>query len=96
MQTTSNLWEVLCQDFASEQKAAQAEDCCLIARKFLSAARQVLRPDSSRMCDALEIVGDVFQAAKKPQEALEFFEEARLKADLDAKKAAEGVQPQIA
>ncbi len=80
MQTTANLWEVLCQDFASEQKAAQAEDCCLIGRKFLAAARRVLRPDSVRMCDALEIVGDVFQAAKKPKEALELFEEARVKA----------------
>lgn len=82
MQTTANLWEVLCRDFASEQRAARAEDCCEIGRKFLKTARQVLRQDSVRLCDAIEIVGDVFQAAQKIQEAYELFEEARAKAAL--------------
>ncbi len=77
MQTTSNLWEVLCRDFESERQVSRAQDCCEISKKFLSAARLVLRPDSVRMADALEIVGDVFQAAGEDAEASRYFEEAR-------------------
>src|SRR6186713_1944162 len=76
MQTTANLWEVLCRDLESERQTAKADQCQEIARKFLDAARHVLRPDSPRLCDAIEIAGDVSQAAGHFKEAAVNFKDA--------------------
>ncbi len=76
MPTTANLWEVLCRDLEAERQTAKAEQYQDIVRKFLGAARQVLRPDSPRLCDAIEIAGDVHQAAGQWQEAALNFKDA--------------------
>ncbi len=76
MQTTANLWEVLCRDLESERQTAKAEQYQEIARKFLDSSRRVLRPDSPRLCDAIEIAGDVHQAAGQLQEATVNFKDA--------------------
>jgi hypothetical protein len=38
MQTTANLWELLCRDFESEPRSAKAEQHHGIAIRFLQAA----------------------------------------------------------
>jgi tetratricopeptide (TPR) repeat protein len=76
MQTTANLWEVLCRDLESEKQSAKAEEYQEIARKFLATARQVFPADSSRLGDAIEIAGDVCQAAGQHAEAQANFSEA--------------------
>lgn len=76
MQTTANIWEVLCRDLESERQTAKAEQCHQIAQKFLESARQVLRADSPKLCDAIEIAGDIFQAAGQYPEAITSFAEA--------------------
>jgi len=81
MQTTANLWEVLCRDLESERQTAKAEQYQEIARKFLDTARQVLRPDSPRLCDAIEIAGDVHQAAGQLPEAAVNFRDALEKSE---------------
>lgn len=76
MQTTANLWEVLCRDLESEKQSAKAEEYQEIARKFLATAREVFPADSPRLGDAIEIAGDVCQAAGHFSGALTDFEEA--------------------
>jgi len=76
MQTTANLWEVLCRDLESQRQTARAEQYHEIAEKFLAAARQVLRANSPKMCDAIEIAGDICQASGHRREAIENFREA--------------------
>lgn len=76
MQTTANLWEVLCRDLEEERRSARAEKYDEVARKFLETARQVLRPQSPRLCDATEIAGDIYQAAGRREEAARAFKEA--------------------
>lgn len=76
MQTTANLWEVLCRDLESQRQSAKAEEYHDIARNFLASARQVLRSDSPRMCDAIEIAGDICQAAGRYDDAIKSFDEA--------------------
>jgi len=76
MQTTANLWEVLCRDLESERQTAKADQYQEIARRFLDTARHVLRPDSPRLCDAIEIAGDVGQAAGHFKEAAVNFKDA--------------------
>jgi tetratricopeptide (TPR) repeat protein len=76
MQTTANLWELLCRDFESERRSAKAEQHHGIALRFLQAARRILRSSSPRLCDAIEIAGDVCQAAGCLRDAADNFEEA--------------------
>ncbi|MEI6338055.1 MAG: tetratricopeptide repeat protein [Verrucomicrobiota bacterium] len=76
MQTTANLWEVLCRDLESERQTAKAEQYQEITRKFVASARQVLRADSPRLCDAIEIAGDIHQVAGQLQEAAVNFKDA--------------------
>ena len=71
MQTTANLWEVLCKDLEAQRSQGSGEPHRLAARKFKEAAQQVFRNNSPRLSDALEIAGDVCQAA-------EFFSDAVL------------------
>ena len=63
MQTTANLWEVLCKDLEAQRSHATGECHRLAAQKFKEAAQQVFRQSSPRLSDALEIAGDVCQAA---------------------------------
>ena len=76
MQPTANIWEVLCRDLESEKQTAKAEEYHEIAQKFTESARQMLRADSPRLCDAIEIAGDISQAAGQLQDALAGFEES--------------------
>lgn len=76
MQTTANLWEVLCRDLELERQTAKAEQYHEIATRFVQSARQVLRADSPRLCDAVEIAGDIHQAARQYADAVSNFEEA--------------------
>lgn len=76
MQPTANIWEVLCRDLESEKQAANAEQYHEIAQKFIESARQMLRADSPRLCDAIEIAGDISQAAGQFPDAMARFEEA--------------------
>lgn len=76
MQTTANLWEVLCRDLEVQRQTAKAEQYHEIATRFVHSARQVLRPESPRLCDAMEIAGDIHQAARQYADAINNFEEA--------------------
>ncbi len=76
MQTTANLWELLCRDLESERQNAKAEEYHEVAKRFLASSRQLLRADSPRLCDATEIAGDICQAAGHPDEAAANYEEA--------------------
>ncbi|HEY5707665.1 MAG TPA: tetratricopeptide repeat protein [Terrimicrobiaceae bacterium] len=76
MQTTASLWELLCRDFESERRSAKAEQHHGIAVRFLQAAKRVLSSSSPRLCDAIEIAGDVCQAAGRLPDAAANFEEA--------------------
>jgi tetratricopeptide (TPR) repeat protein len=76
MQTTANLWELLCRDFELERRSAKAEQYHGIAVRFLQAAKRILRSTSPRLCDALEIAGDACQAAGCLSDAAANFEEA--------------------
>ncbi len=76
MQTTANIWEVLCRDLEVQRQTAKAEQYHEIATRFVLSARQVLRADSPRLCDAVEIAGDIHQAARQYADAATNFEEA--------------------
>ncbi len=76
MQPTANLWETLCQDFEARKQKSSPEDYVVVAKAFVESARQILRPDSPRLCDAIEISGDVCQACGEQNEAAVAFEEA--------------------
>lgn len=75
MQPTANLWETLCRDFENRRQGATPEQYVEVAHAFLESARQILRPDSPRLCDAIEIAGDVCQSCGKLQEAAALFDE---------------------
>lgn len=75
MQATANLWEALCCDLAAEKVAHGAEQQRVIARRFKEAATQVLRPNSPRVCDAIEVAGDLCQSASFKNDAIVYFEE---------------------
>lgn len=74
--TSASLWEVLCQDLESHRSALSPDQHCLAAEKFKEAAIQVLPATSARVCDAVEMAGDVCQAAGHFPEALSHFEDS--------------------
>jgi len=76
MQTTANLWDVLCRDLESQRQVPTPEKHVLAARKFKEAALQVFAAGSPRLCDALEIAGDVCQAAGYYEDAVVDFRES--------------------
>jgi tetratricopeptide (TPR) repeat protein len=76
MQTTANLWDTLCRDFETRRQRATPDEYIEVARTFIESARHVLRPDSPKLSDAIEIAGDVCQACGREQEATDHFEEA--------------------
>ncbi|MEI6070535.1 MAG: tetratricopeptide repeat protein [Verrucomicrobiae bacterium] len=63
MQSTANFWEVLCRDLESQTSLPSKEQHRIAAQKFKEAAIQVFGDSSPRLCDALEIAGDVCQAS---------------------------------
>jgi len=73
MQTTANLWEVLCKDLETQRSQTSREQHRIAAQKFKEAAEQVFRKSSPRLSDALEIAGDVCQAAGFFSDALQDF-----------------------
>lgn len=80
MQPTANIWETLCRDFETRRQSASSDQYREIAEAFLTSARQVLRANSPRLCDAIEIAGDVYQGAGHGKEAAQNYEEALAKA----------------
>ncbi|MDX2081789.1 MAG: tetratricopeptide repeat protein [Terrimicrobiaceae bacterium] len=76
MQTTANLWDVLCRDLETQRTQLAAEQHHLAASKFRETAEQVFRPASPRLCDAIEIAGDVCQASGALDGALTNFQDA--------------------
>jgi tetratricopeptide (TPR) repeat protein len=76
MQPTANLWDTLCRDFEARRRGASPEEYVEVARAFVESAKQVLRPDSPRLCDAIEIAGDVCHACGRKVEAAKDFEDA--------------------
>lgn len=76
MRTTANLWEVLCRDLNAKRARVDTAEVPDIARQFREAAERILRPKSPRMCDAVEIAGDVCQSAGFPAEAARHLDEA--------------------
>lgn len=70
MQTTANLWEVLCRDLETQRNHPSKEQHHVAAKNFKEAAQQVFPANSPRLCDALEISGDVCQASGFLSEAI--------------------------
>jgi len=76
MQTTANLWEVLCKDLEAQRSKASGEQHRIAAQKFKEAAQQVFRKSSPRLSDALEIAGDVCQASGFLSDAVQDFKDS--------------------
>lgn len=76
MQTTANLWEVLCRDLEEQRSQPSREQHHVAAQKFKEAANQVFRKSSPRLSDALEIAGDVCQASGFFSDAVQDFKES--------------------
>lgn len=76
MQTTANLWEVLCRDLESQTKEAPGEKHRDAVSKFKDAACQVFNRSSRRISEALEIAGDVCKASGYFEDAVENFRDA--------------------
>ena len=76
MQTTANLWEVLCKDLEAQRSQASGEQHRIAARKFKEAAQQVFQKSSPRLGDALEIAGDVCQASGFFSDAVQNFKDS--------------------
>lgn len=76
MQTTSDLWISLCQELQHKRKAAAPAEHHLAARQFCEGVAKVFSPISPRLSAALEIAGDVCQAAGCSDEAVAHFEDA--------------------
>jgi tetratricopeptide (TPR) repeat protein len=76
MQETANFWEVLCRDLESQTSDPDRDRHRLAAQQFREAARQVFREGSPRLCDAMEIAGDVCQASGFFAEAIGDFRDS--------------------
>lgn len=76
MQTTANLWEVLCQDLEAQRNLSSRDQHRFAAKKFKENALQVFRANSSRLCDAIEIAGDVCETAGFSADAISNFEDS--------------------
>ena len=76
MQSTANLWEILCGELEARRQENSRENHRDAIKHFKETALQVFPPTSPRLCDALEISGDVHQASGYLQEAAEDFNDA--------------------
>lgn len=74
MQTTANLWEVLCRDLETQRSQTSKDKHHAAAQNFKESAMQVFRESSPRLCDALEISGDVCQASGFLDDAVKDFQ----------------------
>lgn len=75
MQATADLWATLCQDLHGRRQQVRQEEYARVAEEFVQSARQILRPGSPRLRDALEIAGDICQEAGLVNHALEYYEQ---------------------
>jgi tetratricopeptide (TPR) repeat protein len=75
-QNTSNLWALLCEELEAPKVGESAAEHSAAARKFEEAAKHLLCKHPERLRDALEIAGDVHQAAEAKEDARRCFEEA--------------------
>lgn len=76
MQPTVQLWETLCNDLESRKQSSPPGDYVRVATDFAVAAQQILRADSPKLVDAIEIAGDVCQSCGALAEARGFFQES--------------------
>jgi len=79
MNTTGNLWEMLCKDLQTQRTGAQAKDHALIAQRFFETASEVFVTNSPRLCSAIEIAGDVCQASGDFSSAIRYFRDGLAK-----------------
>lgn len=75
-QDTTNLWHALCRDLETGRQAPEFEAHVAAADSFVAAARDIFKTRSPRLCEALEIAGDVHHAGGDYAVARERFEEA--------------------
>ncbi len=76
VQNTSNLWALLCEELEAPKVGESALEHSAAARKFGEAASHIFKKHPARLRDALEIAGDVHQAAGTHDEARQCFEDA--------------------
>ncbi len=76
MQNTASLWVLLCEELEARRAKESAAEHSVAARKFEDAAKQVFQKYPDRLRDALEISGDIHQAADAPDDARRCFQEA--------------------
>jgi len=76
MQSTSDLWKVLCNDLASRKNLVPQEKYEKIAREFVENAERILRPESARLAEAYEIAGDIYMDANSLTDAFSNFSKA--------------------
>jgi tetratricopeptide (TPR) repeat protein len=76
MQNTASLWVLLCEELEARRTKESAAEHSVAARKFEAAAKQVFQKHPDRLRDALEISGDIHQAADASDDARRCFEEA--------------------
>jgi len=74
--TSANLWEVLCHDLEDHRNSLRPDEHRLASEKFKEAAMQIFPKTGARLCDAVEMAGDVCQAAGHFQEALADFQDS--------------------
>ncbi len=76
MQNTTSLWTLLCEELEARRTREPAEEHSIAARKFEDAAKQLFQKSPDRLRDALEISGDIHQAAGASEDARRCFREA--------------------
>jgi Tfp pilus assembly protein PilF len=76
MQNTTSLWTLLCEELEAGRTKEPASEHSVAARKFEDAAKQLFQKSPARLRDALEISGDIHQAADAPDDARRCFQEA--------------------
>jgi tetratricopeptide (TPR) repeat protein len=76
MQNTSNLWALLCEELEAPKVGESAAEHSAAARKFEEASKHLFKKHPARLRDALEIAGDVHQAAESFDDARQSFEDA--------------------
>jgi len=75
-QDTANLWHALCKDLETGRQSPEVTEHIAAADAFVMAARDMFKTRSPRLCEALEIAGDVHHSGGDYAVARERFEEA--------------------
>jgi tetratricopeptide (TPR) repeat protein len=76
MQNTTSLWTLLCEELEARRTKEPPGEHSAAARKFEDAAKQLFQKSPDRLRDALEISGDIHQAAEAVDDARRCFREA--------------------